>query len=201
MGRLQLCVWSAGSNGLSDMTLWACNVLLGLGNEVGAYRASMVDEARLNSWIRAGFAKQVFWHQTLEASLCVMYRCLRCFRMPKDNFIVAPHAQGVTQGVSPKNCCAFCGETSERANWGPAFSLCSGGASVVRAWVFGPLCLLQGERRTAPEALILAKNDHKGRRDSRERELSRTVFFCRPEGSNFGGLCGNGGMNGPGRSS
>ena len=33
-------------------------------------------------------------------------------------------------------------------------------------------------RRTAPEALILAKNDHKGRRDSRERELSRTVCFA-----------------------
>ena len=67
--------------------------------------------------------------------------------------------------------------------------------------VFRATCLLQGERRTAPEALILAKNDHKGRRDRSEGELSRTVFFGRPEGSNFGGLCGNGGMNGPGRSS
>ena len=81
------CVFGQqGSNGLSDMTLWACNVLLGLGN-VGAYRANMVDEARLNSCISAGFAKHVFWHQTLEASLYVMCRCLRCFRTPKDNFM------------------------------------------------------------------------------------------------------------------
>ena len=90
---------------------------------VGAHRANMVDEARLNSWISAGFVKQVFWHQTLEASLCVVHRCLRCFRTPKDNFM-----------------------------WHHA-----------------------GRRR---KPLILAKNDHKGRRDSCECELSRMVCFA-----------------------
>ena len=47
---------------------------------------------------------------------------------------------------------------------------------MVRAWFFGPL--VSCKENAAPEAQIVAKNDHKGRRDSRERELSRTVCFA-----------------------
>ena len=47
---------------LSGMTPWAYSVLLGLGKEVGDYRAKKVEEVRLHGWSSVGFAKQALGH-------------------------------------------------------------------------------------------------------------------------------------------
>ena len=96
------------------MSPWAHYSPADVKNEVGAYRANKVDDARLNRRTSVGYAVQVLGHVGIKGCLLYYVQVHEIFMVPKDDFIWnLMREAGPLESAS--YCC--CGAVSEDGGW------------------------------------------------------------------------------------